>query len=152
MIERISRRKAIAGAAIAAGALFATAVPVLAHHSTAMFEWGKELPMKHVTVERWEWTNPHTFLYVHDANGTRWAFEGMSPNHLVRYGWSKRSVKPGDEVDIRLTALTGFACQIANGRSPATRAGAPDRIRTCDLCLRRAALYPAELRVRAASA
>src|SRR5690606_1922896 len=26
-------------------------------------------------------------------------------------------------------------------------AGAPDRIRTCDLCLRRAALYPAELRV-----
>ena len=27
--------------------------------------------------------------------------------------------------------------------------GAPDRIRTCDLCLRRAALYPAELRVRA---
>jgi hypothetical protein len=27
--------------------------------------------------------------------------------------------------------------------------GAPDRIRTCDLCLRRAALYPAELRVQA---
>ena len=26
--------------------------------------------------------------------------------------------------------------------------GAPDRIRTCDLCLRRAALYPAELRVQ----
>lgn len=25
--------------------------------------------------------------------------------------------------------------------------GAPDRIRICDLCLRRAALYPAELRV-----
>jgi hypothetical protein len=24
--------------------------------------------------------------------------------------------------------------------------GAPDRIRTCDLCLRRATLYPAELR------
>src|SRR6476469_3487330 len=28
-------------------------------------------------------------------------------------------------------------------------AGAPDTIRTCDLCLRRATLYPAELRVRA---
>src|SRR4051794_16297057 len=27
--------------------------------------------------------------------------------------------------------------------------GAPDRIRTCGLCLRRATLYPAELRVRA---
>ena len=30
------------------------------------------------------------------------------------------------------------------------KAGAPDRIRTCDLCLRRAALYPAELRVHGA--
>jgi hypothetical protein len=28
------------------------------------------------------------------------------------------------------------------------RRGAPDTIRTCDLCLRRATLYPAELRVR----
>ena len=28
--------------------------------------------------------------------------------------------------------------------------GAPDTIRTCDLCLRRATLYPAELRVRRA--
>ena len=32
------------------------------------------------------------------------------------------------------------------------RIGAPDRIRTCDLCLRRAALYPAELRVLVARA
>ena len=31
------------------------------------------------------------------------------------------------------------------------RSGAPDRIRTCDLCLRRATLYPAELRARAAA-
>ena len=28
------------------------------------------------------------------------------------------------------------------------RDGAPDTIRTCDLCLRRATLYPAELRVQ----
>src|SRR5690606_8539848 len=33
-------------------------------------------------------------------------------------------------------------------KPPFLRNGAPDRIRTCDLCLRRAALYPAELRVR----
>ena len=31
--------------------------------------------------------------------------------------------------------------------NPLIQGGAPDRIRTCDLCLRRAALYPAELRV-----
>jgi hypothetical protein len=89
-------RFALAGAA----GLFALAAPALAHHSTAMFDWGNEKKMDNVTVEKWVWTNPHTFLYVRDASGTRWAFEGMSPNHLVRYGWSKRSVQPGDQVDI----------------------------------------------------
>ena len=34
-----------------------------------------------------------------------------------------------------------------SAKSKPLKTGAPDRIRTCDLCLRRAALYPAELRV-----
>jgi hypothetical protein len=93
---RISPRHALAGAA----ALLAVAVPVAAHHSTAMFEWGKSKPLTNMTVERWEWTNPHTFLYARDADGNRWALEGMSPNHLVRYGWSKRSLQPGEKVDL----------------------------------------------------
>jgi hypothetical protein len=90
--------------ALAAGAMLAgaagLAVPALAHHSTAMFEWGTATEMKGVTVERWVWTNPHTFLYVRDAAGNRWAFEGMSPNHLSRAGWSKRSLAPGEKVDL----------------------------------------------------
>jgi hypothetical protein len=47
----------------------------------------------------------------------------------------------------RLKSLTrgGLACDILR----VAKNGAPDRIRTYDLCLRRAALYPAELRVRA---
>ena len=93
---RMTPRLALAGAA----ALAAVAVPVAAHHSTAMFEWGTERPMKSMTVEKWEWTNPHTFIYARDANGKRWAFEGMSPNHLVRYGWSRRSLMPGEKVDL----------------------------------------------------
>jgi hypothetical protein len=36
---------------------------------------------------------------------------------------------------------------VANKTIKSATSGAPDRIRTCDLCLRRAALYPAELRV-----
>ena len=104
MSDNVSRRKALAGAAVMVGALVAIVAPALAHHSTAMFEWGKEMPMKDVVVEKWDWTNPHTFLYVRakDKDGVehRWAFEGMSPNHLVRFGWNKRSVAPGDKVDI----------------------------------------------------
>jgi hypothetical protein len=90
--------------ALAAGAALAgatgLAVPALAHHSTAMFEWGTATEMENVTVERWVWTNPHTFLYVRDEAGNRWAFEGMSPNHLSRAGWSKRSLTPGEKVDL----------------------------------------------------
>jgi len=90
----------LAGAAAALG----LAMSASAHHSTAMFEWGKEVPLKNVTVERWEWTNPHTFLYVtapKAGGGTeRWAFEGMSPSHLARTGWDKRSLKPGDKISL----------------------------------------------------
>lgn len=82
-----------------AGAL-ALAAPGASHHSTAMFEWGTTTEMKDVTVERWEWTNPHTFLYVKDSAGNRWAFEGMSPSSLARAGWTKNSVKPGEKINI----------------------------------------------------
>ena len=85
---------------IAAAVAVAAAIPAAAHHSTAMFEWGTSTEMKNVTVERWMWTNPHTFLYVKDGQGRRWAFEGMSPNHLSRAGWSKRSLSPGEKVDL----------------------------------------------------
>lgn len=101
MFVRLTRRMAmlpVAGAAGLAAAL--AAVPAIAHHSTAMFEWGTVSEMKNVTVERWVWTNPHTFLYVRDTNGKRWAFEGMSPNHLSRAGWSKRSLTPGEKIDL----------------------------------------------------
>jgi len=98
-----SPRKIVA----ALGAVAALAVlPVgsQAHHSTAMFEWGKPVALKGAKVVRWEWTNPHTFLYVTAPDGSgqqvRWAFEGMSPNHLSRAGWSKRTLKPGDEIDL----------------------------------------------------
>src|SRR5205809_1047607 len=49
------------------------------------------------------------------------------------------------------TAAVGSVVQArctAEDRINRLEVGAPDRIRTCDLCLRRAALYPAELRVR----
>jgi len=96
---KTTTRLALAATA-ALGVITAAAIPAGAHHSTAMFEWGTATDMKNVTVERWVWTNPHTFLYVKDANGQRWAFEGMSPNHLSRAGWSKRSLAPGEKIDL----------------------------------------------------
>ncbi len=88
-------------AVIAASLALSAIVPASqAHHSTAMFEWGAEQRLVSMTIERWEWTNPHTFIYARDAQGNRWALEGMSPNHLARTGWSRRSLAVGDRVTL----------------------------------------------------
>ena len=86
-------------------ALGLLALPGSAHHSTAMFEWGQEARLENLTVERWVWTNPHTYLYARDAAGNRWAFEGMSPNHLARAGWTSRSLASGEQVTLDLLPL-----------------------------------------------
>ena len=89
-----------AAAAMALAGISALSVPGAAHHSTAMFAWREESSLEGLTVERWVWTNPHTFIYARDSAGNRWAFEGMSPNHLSRTGWSKRSLAPGERIDL----------------------------------------------------
>lgn len=108
MFSKKIRRGAL-GCAFALAGIASLSVPGSAHHSTAMFAWGDAISMDDMTVERWEWTNPHTFLYTRDAQGNRWAFEGMSPNHLVRYGWSRRSLQPGQVIDLTYYPLIGRA-------------------------------------------
>jgi hypothetical protein len=74
-----------------------------AHHSTAMFEWGKEKTIEG-TIDKWEWTQPHTFVWVvvPGAGGKvqQWGFEGMSPSWLGRRGWNLRTLSRGDKVKI----------------------------------------------------
>ena len=88
-----------------AGALiFQAAIPALAHHSfAAEFDAGKKITLTGV-VAKFEWTNPHIFIYldVKDESGavTRWQCEGGPPNTLMRQGWTRNSVKVGDEVTI----------------------------------------------------
>jgi hypothetical protein len=95
--------------AIASAATLLIAGAAAAHHSTAMFVWGKEVKLPATaTVDRWEWTNPHTFLYVTVAMPSgpeKWAFEGMSPNYLGRIGWSKRTLNAGEKVSLTYYAL-----------------------------------------------
>jgi hypothetical protein len=73
-----------------------------AHHSVvAYYDTNKEVTLKGI-VTKIEWTNPHAFVYidVRDDHGavTNWAIETDSPNVLSRAGWSKRTLKPDDEV------------------------------------------------------
>jgi hypothetical protein len=75
----------------------------IAHHSTAMFEWGTEKTLGG-TIERYEWTQPHTFIWIvvpgKQGKMKEWGLEGMSPSWLGRRGWSLHSLHTGDKVAI----------------------------------------------------
>ena len=105
---------------VAAGfGLLLPEVPVSAHHSfAAEYDAAKPVTLKGA-VTRIEWTNPHARFYVDvkDESGsvTNWNFELASPNVLVRNGWTRNSLKIGDEVTIQ-GSLAKDGAKMANAR------------------------------------
>ena len=83
--------------------LIATA-PLAAHHSvTAYYDTSRQLTLKG-PVASIEWTNPHAFVHVEvrDERGavTNWAVETDSPNVLSRAGWTRTTLRPGEEITV----------------------------------------------------
>jgi Family of unknown function (DUF6152) len=81
------------------------ASPVLAHHSFAAdYDASKPVTVRG-TVTKFEWMNPHARFYldVKDDSGaiTNWEFELGSPNTLMKSGWTRNSLKIGDEVVVK---------------------------------------------------
>jgi len=75
-----------------------------AHHSfAAEFDAQKPLTLKG-TVVKWEMINPHGWITLAvsgpDGTTTEWMIETSNPNGLMRLGWSKRSLKPGDAITV----------------------------------------------------
>lgn len=94
---------------LAAVAVAAFAAPAFAHHSFSMFDADKTVTLSG-TVKEFEWTNPHAWLriMVNDpASGKamQYAVEMGSPGQQSRVGWKPNSVKPGDNVSVKIHPL-----------------------------------------------
>jgi hypothetical protein len=101
MPEKILRTLGLAAA-------LAVATPVLAHHSFAMFDQTRTVNLRGV-VKDYRWVNPHVSLFVEVSDGPTkhgvWAIELTSPGNLTRLGWSRKSLVPGERVDIEVNPL-----------------------------------------------
>ena len=80
-------------------------VPLFAHHGNAALEVGKKVTIKG-TVTEWLWANPHCWLKVDvkDDSGkvVNWVGETNNAADMIEKGWSKNTLKPGDEVSVTL--------------------------------------------------
>ena len=75
-----------------------------AHHSfAAEFDAQQPVTLKGIVV-KWEMINPHGWITLDvlaaDGNKTQWMIETSNPNGLMRLGWTKNSLKPGDEITV----------------------------------------------------
>lgn len=101
MFKRIRASRAVV--ALLAAGIAATA---LAHHSTAEFDYTKQVTIKG-TVKEVQWTNPHSFIQLvvpgQGKDPVEWAVEIGSPTINISMGWKKNSVKRGDVVTMTIS-------------------------------------------------
>jgi hypothetical protein len=98
-----------------------------AHHSFAA-EFDAAKPFKLMgAVTRVVWANPHAWLYVDVVDAetkkvTNWAVELNSPNALLRAGWTRNTLKTGDEITVE-GSLAKDGSPTGNARSVVTAEG-----------------------------
>ena len=77
--------------------------PLVAHHGGAAYDTDKKVTVKG-TVTDWLWSNPHCILQfdTNDASGqaVHWVTETENPSSMIRSGWTRDSLKVGDEISV----------------------------------------------------
>src|SRR5688500_14794035 len=92
---------------LVAAALLIAAGKTTAHHSfAAEFDATKPITLRGF-VTKVEWTNPHVWFYINvkDESGrvTNWGAEMGPPHGLQGRGWTRTTMKIGDEVIVNAT-------------------------------------------------
>jgi hypothetical protein len=86
---------------VVVAALLLVSVSLFAHHGEANYDTSKVIDVKG-TVADFRFINPHVLVYIDakDESGkvAKWTCEATSPNLLLRRGWTKTTLKVGDEI------------------------------------------------------
>jgi Family of unknown function (DUF6152) len=98
--------------ALVSCAFVAASGAALAHHSFAMFDQENPIELEGV-VQEFKFTSPHTFIILQvkqpDGSTQLWSLEGGTPSTLARDGWSSKTLKPGDELQLTIEPLRSGA-------------------------------------------
>jgi uncharacterized protein DUF6152 len=96
-------RKKLIFSLLSLGAFLVLSRPVFAHHGSAAYDMSKTISVTG-TITDFQFVNPHVLISmdVKDTAGKvdKWEGELTSPNHLARAGWTKSTLKPGDQVTL----------------------------------------------------
>ena len=103
-MKTASKTISAAAGALLAGAVLLGGGGAWAHHSFAMFDQNRQVSIAG-TVKTFQWTNPHAFIELEAPDHKVWSIELNSPNNLVRQGWKRTALKPGDKVTVVLNPL-----------------------------------------------
>jgi hypothetical protein len=83
--------------------LLFSANQAFSHHSSSGIDPDGSVTVKGI-VKEFRWNNPHCWieLEVVNAQGVTeiWNFEMNPPSFLIRAGFTRSSLKPGDEVEV----------------------------------------------------
>ena len=98
-----------------------------AHHSQSEYDLRGKVEVEG-TVTKVDWRSPHAWIYV-DVTGDKgetvnWSFELPSPVTLMRRGWTRDSLKPGDRIRVAGRRAKNFPT-IALGDSIRDSTGKP---------------------------
>lgn len=124
--------------ALVFGGWLGLGLPASAHHGApALYDVQNPITIKG-TVTEFVWANPHCQIYLDVKNEkgevVHWAIESNAPGQLGRAGWTRRTLKPGDQISVTLIparsgepvgfsghALGGGKIVLANGETLTTQ-------------------------------
>jgi hypothetical protein len=124
---------------LAAAVGFALLSSAFAHHGNATYDTDKKVTING-TVTKWVWSNPHCLILVDadDESGQvqHWVLETENPSSMIRSGWTKDSVKVGDQVSVvAMPVKSGGSVgrivevQLPNGRKLMGRGTPPSAVK-----------------------